>query len=61
MGVRNGSKNMSTWLNTLKYNLSDTIKKWYPFPDLAVVCLGREGLDQREAAGGKKYLRWRYF
>lgn len=38
LGVQNGSKNMSTWLNTLKYNLSDTIKKWYLFPDLWVVC-----------------------
>ena len=38
LGVRNGSKNMSTWLNTFKYNLSDTIKKWYLFLDLAVVC-----------------------
>ena len=37
LGVRNGSKNMSTWLNTLKYNLSDTIKKWYLFSDLGVV------------------------
>ena len=42
VGVRNGSKNMSTWLNTLKYNLSDTIKKWYLFPDLEVLCTTKQ-------------------
>lgn len=36
--VRNGSKNMSTWSNTLKYNLCDIIKKLYHFPDLEVAC-----------------------
>ena len=35
--IRNGSKNMSTWSNPLKYNLCDTIKKWYLFPDLGIV------------------------
>ena len=38
VSVRNGSQNVSTWSNLLKYNLSDTIKKWYLFPDLGVVC-----------------------
>lgn len=42
VGVRNGSKNMSTWSNPLKYNFCDTIKKWYLFPDLGGVCTTNE-------------------
>lgn len=38
LGVRYGRKNASTWSNLLKYNLCDTIKKWYLFSDLGVVC-----------------------
>ena len=38
VGVRNGCGTATKWYNQLKWNNFLTIKKWYLFSDLGVVC-----------------------